>query len=183
MGLNATSDGGNKFTRDIEMNDELNSYQINVNPLDKYLPAIERGEFRVQLPERSIEDAQAYAEQLLAELGIADFTCVVARIAPLIPRFFNEQQDVCPCAYELVFTRQVAGVNMTYNDVQSSGGELRDRPADSPDYTPSWGYEYIRLLVDDAGVLYMVYPSAVRGDGDRDGARGDSPAGGGGREL
>ena len=35
---------------------------------------------------------------------------------------------------------------------------MRDRPADSPDYTPSWGYEYIRLLVDDAGVLYMVYP-------------------------
>ena len=58
-------------------------------PLDRYLPAIERGEFRVLLPERSIEDAQAYAEQLLAELGIADFTCVVARIAPLIPRFFQ----------------------------------------------------------------------------------------------
>ena len=69
MGLNATSDGGNKFTRDIEMNDELNSYQINVNPLNIYLPAIERGEFKIQLPERSIEDAQAYAEQLLAELG------------------------------------------------------------------------------------------------------------------
>lgn len=158
MGLNATSDGGNKFTRDIEMNDELNSYQISANPLDIYLPAIEREEFRVQLPERSIEDARAYAEQLLADIGITDFTCVVARIAPLIPRFFNEQQDVCPCAYELVFTRQVAGVNVTYNDVKSSGGELRDRPADSPDYTPSWGYEYIRLLVDDAGVLYMVYP-------------------------
>ena len=155
MGLNATSDGGNKFTRDIEMNDELNSYQINVNPLDKYLPAIERGEFRVQLPERSIEDAQAYAEQLLAELGIADFTCVVARIAPLIPRFFDEQQDVCPCAYELLFTRQVAGVNVTYNDVTDSGGRLY---RDTPDYTPSWGYERIQLLVDDAGVLYMAYP-------------------------
>ena len=154
MGLNATSDGGNKFTRDIEMNDELNSYQINVNPLDKYLPAIERGEFRVQLPERSIEDAQAYAEQLLDELGITDFTCVVARIAPLIPRFFDEQQDVCPCAYELLFTRQVAGVNVTYNDVKSSGGSIY---RDTPDYTPSWGYEYIKIFVDDAGVFAMEF--------------------------
>ena len=143
-----------EYLRDIDDRYIWNSS----NPLDIYLPAIERGEFKIQLPERSIEDAQAYAEQLLAELGITDFTCVVARIAPLIPRFFNEQQDVCPCAYELLFTRQVAGVNMTYNDVQSSGGELRDRPADSPDYTPSWGYERIQLLVDDAGVLYMAYP-------------------------
>ena len=104
MWLNATSGGGNGFTRDIEMDYELNDYQISANPLDIYLPAIEREEFRVQLPERSIEDARAYAEQLLADIGITDFTCVVARIAPLIPRFFSEQQDVCPCAYELVFT-------------------------------------------------------------------------------
>ena len=142
-----------EYLRDIDDRYIWNSS----NPLDIYLPAIERGEFKIQLPERSIEDAQAYAEQLLAELGITDFTCVVARIAPLIPRFFNEQQDVCPCAYELLFTRQVAGVNVTYNDVQSSGGELRDRPADSPDYTPIWDYEYIQLFVDDAGVLYMSY--------------------------
>ena len=155
MWLNATSGGGNGFTRDIEMDYELNDYQNSVNPLNIYLPAIERGEFRVQLPERSIEDAQAYAEQLLADIGITDFACVVARIAPLIPRFFNEQQDVCPCAYELLFTRQVAGVNVTYNDVTDSGGRLY---RDTPDYTPSWGYERIQLLVDDAGVLYMAYP-------------------------
>ena len=155
MWLNVTSVGGNRFTRDIEMNDELNDYQNSVNPLNIYLPAIERGEFRVQLPERSIEDAQAYAEQLLADIGITDFACVVARIAPLIPRFFDEQQDVCPCAYELLFTRQVAGVNVTYNDVTDSGGRLY---RDTPDYTPSWGYERIQLLVDDAGVLYMAYP-------------------------
>ena len=142
-----------EYLRDIDDRYIWNSS----NPLDIYLPAIERGEFKIQLPERSIEDAQAYAEQLLADIGITDFTCVVARIAPLIPRFFNEQRDVCPCAYELLFTRQVAGVNVTYNDVQSSGGELRDRPVDSPDYTPIWDYEYIQLFVDDAGVLYMSY--------------------------
>ena len=154
MWLNATSGGGNGFTRDIEMDYELNDYQISANPLDIYLPAIEREEFRVQLPERSIEDARAYAEQLLADIGITDFTCVVARIAPLIPRFFSEQQDVCPCAYELVFTRQVAGVNVTYNDVKSSGGSVY---MDTPDYTPRWTYESIQLFVDDAGVLYMNY--------------------------
>ena len=142
-----------EYLRDIDDRYIWNSS----NPLDIYLPAIEQGEFKIQLPERSIEDAQAYAEQLLADIGITDFACVVARIAPLIPRFFNEQQDVCPCAYELLFTRQVAGVNVTYNDVQSSGGELRDRPADSPDYTPIWDYEYIQLLVDDAGVFALEF--------------------------
>ena len=158
MWLNATSGGGNGFTRDIEMDYELNDYQNSVNPLNIYLPAIERGEFKIQLPERSIEDAQAYAEQLLTELGITDFTCVVARIAPLLPGVVDWNAGPYFCAYEFVFTRQVAGVNVTYNDVKSSGGELRDRPADSPDYTPSWGYERIQLLVDDAGVLYMAYP-------------------------
>ena len=142
------------FLRNIDESYIWNEYHF-ANPLDIYLPAIERGEFRVQLPERSIEDAQAYAEQLLADIGITDFACVVARIAPLIPRFFDEQQDVCPCAYELLFTRQVAGVNVTYNDVTDSGGRLY---RDTPDYTPSWGYERIQLLVDDAGVLYMAYP-------------------------
>ena len=142
------------FLRNIDESYIWNEYHF-ANPLDIYLPAIERGEFRVQLPERPIEDAQAYAEQLLADIGITDFACVVARIAPLIPRFFNEQQDVCPCAYELLFTRQVAGVNVTYNDVTDSGGRLY---RDTPDYTPSWGYERIQLLVDDAGVLYMAYP-------------------------
>ena len=58
-------------------------------------------------------------------------------------------------------------MNMTYNDVTGSGGRLY---RDTPDYTPSWGYEYIRLLVDDAGVLYMVYPQPYEGDGDRDGS-------------
>ena len=142
-----------EYLRDIDDRYIWNSS----NPLDIYLPAIERGEFKIQLPERSIEDAQAYAEQLLADIGITDFTCVVARIAPLIPRFFNEQQDVCPCAYELVFTRQVAGVNVTYNDVKSSGGETKNRSADSPDYTPSWGYEYIKIFVDDAGVFALEF--------------------------
>ncbi len=139
-----------EYLRDIDDRYIWNSS----NPLDIYLPAIERGEFKIQLPERSIEDARAYAEQLLADIGITDFTCVVARIAPLIPRFFSEQQDVCPCAYELVFTRQVAGVNVTYNDVKSSGGSVY---MDTPDYTPRWTYESIQLFVDDAGVLYMNY--------------------------
>ena len=141
------------FLRNIDESYIWNEYHF-ANPLDIYLPAIERGEFRVQLPERSIEDAQAYAEQLLADIGITDFACVVARIAPLIPRFFDEQQDVCPCAYELLFTRQVAGVNVTFNDVAASGGiSYRD----TPDYTPTWYYEYIQLLVDDAGVFAMEF--------------------------
>ena len=141
------------FLRNIDESYIWNEYHF-ANPLDIYLPAIERGEFRVQLPERSIEDAQAYAEQLLADIGITDFACVVARIAPLIPGFFDEQQDVCPCAYELLFTRQVAGVNVTFNDVAASGGiSYRD----TPDYTPTWYYEYIQLLVDDAGVFAMEF--------------------------
>ena len=142
-----------EYLRDIDDRYIWNSS----NPLDIYLPAIERGEFKIQLPERSIEDAQAYAEQLLADIGITDFACVVARIAPLLPGVVDWNAGPYPCAYELVFTRQVAGVNVTYNDVQSSGGELRDRPADSPDYTPIWDYEYIQLLVDDAGVFALEF--------------------------
>ena len=150
------TDGLIFYLRDIDMS--TSKFKVfDVNPLNHYLPAIERGEFKIQLPERSIEDAQAYAEQLLADIGITDFACVVARIAPLLPGVVDWNAGPYPCAYELVFTRQVAGVNVTYNDVQSSGGELRDRPADSPDYTPIWDYEYIQLLVDDAGVFALEF--------------------------
>ena len=154
MWLNATSGGGNGFTRDIEMDYELNDYQISANPLDIYLPAIEREEFRVQLPERSIEDARAYAEQLLADIGITDFTCVVARIAPLIRVFSVNSRTSVPARMSSCSPRQVAGVNVTYNDVKSSGGSVY---MDTPDYTPRWTYESIQLFVDDAGVLYMNY--------------------------
>ena len=64
--------GPMSFLRNIDESYIWNEYHF-ANPLDIYLPAIERGEFRVQLPERSIEDAQAYAEQLLADIGITGF--------------------------------------------------------------------------------------------------------------
>lgn len=65
-----------------------------------------------------------------------------------------------PCAYELLLTCQVAGVNVTYNDAISSGGSVY---RDTPDYTPSLDYENIELLVDDAGVFALKFsqPYAV----------------------
>ena len=147
------TDGLIFYLRDIDMS--TRKFKVfDVNPLNYYLPAIERGELKIQLPERSIEDAQAYAEQLLADIGITDFACVVARIAPLLPRVVDWNAGPYPCAYELVFTRQVAGVNVTYNDVRASGGSVY---RDTPDYTPIWDYEYIQLLVDDAGVFALEF--------------------------
>ena len=144
------------FLRNIDDSYSFEEYTAGDSPLDRYLPAIERGEFRVLLPERSIEDAQAYAEQLLVDIGITDFTCVVARIAPLIPRFFDEQQDVCPCAYELVFTRQVAGVNVTYNDVKSSGGETKNR-SDAGVFALEFRqpYEVTEIVTERAEILSL----------------------------
>lgn len=145
------------FLRDIDAREAFRAYEIGANPINQHLPAIERGELSLQLPERSLEDATAYAEQLIVDLGLGDFTCVGARIAPLLPDAIDWNAGPYPCAYEILFTRQIAGVNVTYNDVISSGGETKYRSDDSPDYMPEWAYERIQLYVDDAGVFGLLF--------------------------
>lgn len=143
--------------RDIDAREAFRAYEIGANPINQHLPAIERGELSLQLPERSLEDATAYAEHLIVDLGLGDFTCVGARIAPLLPDAIDWNAGPYPCAYEILFTRQIAGVNVTYNDVISSGGETKYRSDDSPDYMPEWAYERIQLYVDDAGVFGLLF--------------------------
>lgn len=149
------------FLRDIQDDQAFGAYTVttegfngclmSANPINNLQGRIDRGEITLRLPERSLEDATAFAQKLLQDIGLREFTCVGARIAPLIPNRHNIERN-CRCVYEVLFTRQINGVNITYTDVDSSNSAFGTNS-----YAPSWGYEKIQMFVDDAGVFGLLF--------------------------
>ena len=149
------------FLRDIQDDQAFGAYTVttegfngclmSANPINNLQGRIDRGEITLRLPERSLEDATAFAQKVLQDIGLREFTCVGARIAPLIPNRHNIERN-CRCVYEVLFTRQINGVNITYTDVDSSNSAFGTNS-----YAPSWGYEKIQMFVDDAGVFGLLF--------------------------
>ncbi len=149
------------FLRDIQDDQAFGAYTVttegfngclmSANPINNLQGRIDRGEITLRLPERSLEDATAFAQKLLQDIGLREFTCVGARIAPLIPNRHNIERN-CRCVYEVLFTRQINGVNITYTDVDASNSAFG-----TDSYAPSWGYEKIQMFVDDAGVFGLLF--------------------------
>lgn len=149
------------FLRDIQDSQAFGAYTVttegfngclmSANPINRFQERIDQGEITLRLPQRSLEDATAFAQKLLQDIGLREFTCVGARIAPLIPNRHNIERN-CRCVYEVLFTRQINGVNITYTDVDSSNSAFGTNS-----YAPSWGYEKIQMFVDDAGVFGLLF--------------------------
>ena len=159
--LNFGPDGFIYFLRDIQDRQAFGEYTVTTQGFDKWLMStnpinnlqgrIDRGEITLCLPERSLEDATAFAQKLLQDIGLREFTCVGARIAPLIPNIHDIKQNY-RCVYEVLFTRQINGVNITYTDVDCS-----DSAYGTDSFAPPWDYEKIRMFVDDAGVFGFLF--------------------------
>ena len=149
------------FLRDIQDRQAFGEYTVTTQGFDKWLMStnpinnlqgrIDRGEITLRLPERSLEDATAFAQKVLQDIGLREFTCVGARIAPLIPNIHDIKQK-SRCVYEVLFTRQINGVNITYTDVDAS-----DSAFGTDSYAPPWHYEKIQMFVDDAGVFGLLF--------------------------
>ena len=137
---------------------DLQIYSIGGNLFDEWLPAIERGEIKLIPPERSEQDARAYAEKLIENLGLSDtFTCVRTRLAPLAANGVltdDMQINGCPACWEVIFTRRVNGVNVTYTDDDFSS-DIDGSWEDSASYAAQWSYERIAVYVDDEGLNGM----------------------------
>lgn len=142
------------YLRDINDSAKLNTYVIGNNPVNTIQPMIDRGEVKICLPKRSLDDARDYAEQLISDIGLNDFTSVNARIAPMIPDglITNEVKQNCPCVYEISFTRKINDINITLTDDRFSNGTT-----ETDSYVPTWYYEKITLFVDDAGIYGLLF--------------------------
>ena len=149
------------FLRDIQDSQAFGAYTVttegfngclmSANPINRFQERIDQGEITLRLPQRSLEDATAFAQKVLQDIGLREFTCVGARIAPLIPNRHNIERN-CRCVYEVLFTRQINGVNITYTDVDASNSAFG-----TDSYAPSWHYEKIQMFVDDAGVFGLLF--------------------------
>jgi len=161
MGMCMGESGYIYFLRDIQDSQAFGAYTVttegfngclmSANPINRFQERIDQGEITLRLPERSLEDATAFAQKVLQDIGLREFTCVGARIAPLIPNRHNIERN-CRCVYEVLFTRQINGVNITYTDVDASNSAFG-----TDSYAPSWNYEKIQMFVDDAGVFGLLF--------------------------
>ncbi|HWR31515.1 MAG TPA: DUF6034 family protein [Negativicutes bacterium] len=99
-------------------------------------------------PTISKEDAQQIANETINTIGYSDLSCSGSRLAPIGDA---HEGNVFDGVYEFVFTRTVNGVNTTFtNDVYAA-------PPDDPNsMTRPWGYEHIRVFIDDAGVACLL---------------------------
>ena len=123
------------------------SYQ-NTDGYPSHQDCVENGR-SVALPAISAGAARAQAEGLLEELGYEDFAFAGYRTALLEQNTDGSYQGV----HEILFTRVVDGVQVTFTDHGSSND-----PAVTDDtMAASWPYERIRIYVDDDGIYAMLF--------------------------
>jgi len=94
------------------------------------------------------EEAQQIAYETINAIGYSDLSCSGSRLAPIGG---VSEGNVVDGVYEFIFTRTVNGVDTTFtNDVYAA-------PPDDPNsMTRPWGYEHIRVFIDDAGVACLL---------------------------
>lgn len=118
--------------------------------------------------------ALALVQAAMREAGLQDYTLAEEHVNvlyhPQVPVPGGVRQGV----YEFLFTRQVNGVQVTYEDKQPSalaGGSVTwQTPApgnnvvEEPEVLLPWLYECLHVIVDDEGILYLkwISPYAVR---------------------
>jgi hypothetical protein len=105
------------------------------------------------LPAMSQDDAQRFAEDTIAKLGLTDFACTGKRINMQgaiqndmqIVSGPSSYQDVNKPMYEFVFTRTINNVPITYT-IDDGLATVHEA------YFSPWMYEKMIILVDDQGI-------------------------------
>ncbi len=102
----------------------------------------------VSPPDISKEEALQIANEMISAIGYSDLNCSGSRLAPI---GYTGEGNTVDGVYEFIFTRTVNGVETTFtNDVYAA-------PSDDLDSTTRpWGYEHIRVFIDDAGVACLL---------------------------
>lgn len=145
--MNQESNVTLEYVRDIQKNARYHAQIIATNPY--YIASMYSDATQTIVPPVVNKDeALQTANETINAMGYADFFCSGSRLAPVgEAREGNAVDGVC----EFIFTRKVNGVSTTFtNDVFAAS------PDDPNSVTRPWGYEHIRVFVDDAGVACLL---------------------------
>lgn len=145
-----------KYLRDTMLHAEF-SGQTAAGSVSSLYETIESQNIRVIQPEMDENAAFAIANQVIAQLGLSDFSCTGKRLAPLYGRLSETvRENGCKGVYEFMFTRSVNGVPVTYtNDTMSA--ETPDKNEVNTNVSKPWLYEKIRVFVDDEGIFALLW--------------------------
>ncbi|HML69600.1 MAG TPA: DUF6034 family protein [Clostridia bacterium] len=99
-------------------------------------------------PKISLQQAKGMAEELIANLGLADFACTGERLMPLNNPHIEIGDEDGSGLYEFMFTRSINGVGITYTN-----DDMTSTPDSADSVAKPVRYEKIRVFVDDEGVF------------------------------
>jgi hypothetical protein len=123
----------------------------------KFMPVQTEGP-SFQPPSMSEDAARKLAQDTIAALGLTDFVCSGHRINALNNSGVEAEDAPRKGIYEYMFTRQIAGIPVTYTN--DDGNAMPDEAKDPTDiYAAPWLYEKVRILIDDSGVLCLIWNS------------------------
>lgn len=111
-------------------------------------------------PSMNGQDARKLAEDAVAGLGLSDFVCSGHRIDTPYD-FANDAEDAPrKGVYEFMFTRQIGGVTITYTNDDGNEADVGDSAKCGEGYyAMPWNYEKVRIIVDDQGILCLLWNS------------------------
>lgn len=136
-----------EYVRDVQKDAHYHAQIMATNPY--YIAGMYSDTTQTIIPPAiRKEEAQRIANETVNAMGYSDMSCSGSRLAPMEDaREGNRFTGV----YEFIFTRTVNGVNTTFtNDVCAAP------PEDPNSMARPWGYEHIRVFVDDAGVACLL---------------------------
>jgi regulatory protein YycI of two-component signal transduction system YycFG len=99
-------------------------------------------------PKISQQQAKGIAEELIANLGLADYVCTGERLMPLNNPHIEINDEDGAGLYEFMFTRSVNGVSITYTN-----DDMTSTPDNAESVAKPARYEKIRVFIDDEGVF------------------------------
>lgn len=146
-----------EYLRDVTLRTEFSRQTTQGESISAIYGTIESRNIRVIQPEMDENAAFAIANQVIAQLGLSDFSCSGKRLAPVYDQLSEtEQEHGCKGVYEFMFTRSVNGVAITYtNDTMSA--ETPDKNEVNTNVSKPWLYEKIRIFVDDEGIFALLW--------------------------
>jgi hypothetical protein len=107
-------------------------------------------------PSMDEKDAKTLAEDTVAALGLSDFVCSGQRIDTLYDPTLDAEDAPRRGVYEYMFTRQIGGVALTYTNDDGNEGDDKNK---FEQFAPPWMYEKIRIIIDDKGILCLMWNS------------------------
>jgi hypothetical protein len=113
---------------------------------------------KLKLPEMSKEEAQAITDKLLSDVGINYLCCEkIEKVTGGSSSFYGADIRIGNLikGYRLQYVRKVAGVSLTYTNTESACNN-------DDSNAPVWLYERLTFIVNDTGIVEMVYQAPYK---------------------